>query len=108
MTTATLTERDIDHLLSLLGELTWAGRTDEATTIARVYTLACSVLYPELFDGEEDGGTSPAPSMKPRAISPHAGTLLTGKRYAELNLSPTVETHDDHHHYADRAGCRRS
>ena len=55
MTTATLTERDIDHLLSLLGELTWAGRTDEATTIARVYTLACSVLYPDLFDDEEDG-----------------------------------------------------
>ncbi len=55
MTTATLTERDIDHLLSLLGELTWAGRTDEATTIARLYTLACSVLYPDLFDDEDEG-----------------------------------------------------
>ena len=75
MTTATLTERDIDHLLSLLGELTWAGRTDEATTIARVYTLACSVLYPELFeDGKDDESHTGALDETKREFGAGRGT----------------------------------
>lgn len=54
MTTTTLTEQDIEHLQALLMELTEAGRSEEAVSLARVHAVVCSMVYADLFAGDED------------------------------------------------------
>lgn len=52
MTTSTteLTEHDLDVLVALLEEFHRAGRMKEARAIARMYSAAQGLVYPDLAD----------------------------------------------------------
>jgi hypothetical protein len=54
MTTATATQQDLDHLMSLLEELDVAGRVDEARSVARAYAALSAEVYPELLGLPDD------------------------------------------------------
>jgi hypothetical protein len=54
MTTATISEADLDVLAGLLDELGRAGRIEEGRAVARAYAALSELLYPELGLPEND------------------------------------------------------
>lgn len=54
MTTETVNDADLDLLLTLLEELTNAGRIEEGRSVARAYTALMTMLYPELTEVPEN------------------------------------------------------
>ncbi|MGH2584550.1 MAG: hypothetical protein ACRDJE_06515 [Dehalococcoidia bacterium] len=54
MTTATISEADLDVLADLLDELGRAGRIEEGRAVARAYAALTEILYPEPGLPEDD------------------------------------------------------
>jgi hypothetical protein len=54
MTTPTVTAADLSHLMSLLLELTRAGRAEEAAAVARAYAVMNDILCTQLYPHNDD------------------------------------------------------
>jgi hypothetical protein len=54
MTALTVSDADLSHVLALLLELQQAGRTDEAATLARVYSTLQAIVLAEFEIDDDD------------------------------------------------------
>jgi hypothetical protein len=54
MTALTVSDTDLSHVLALLLELQQAGRTDEAATLARVYSTLQAIVLAEFEIDDDD------------------------------------------------------
>ena len=76
MTTTALSERDLEHLWSLLEELDRAGRTEEATAVARAYAVVQELVFPDLMAVPDDDDEEFARSMDAAERDIASGNLI--------------------------------